>query len=175
MAIQSQLHWFTGDTTVQTNLLTTGVTEFNQSFALSSFGLSTAIINLFDQYAIFAVYCRISCTGSVTSATSFKLFTAIDYDNTNNLGSENLIQAYSSVSSMDFGEVSERYIEPCNAPALYSGSAFSNFGVARTWCDSTSATTPHYGLRVLARALGSGSVGSLNISISYVVVARNSI
>jgi len=173
--LQTQIHWFTSDASSNLALSPTGITEFNQSFSLGQTGVATPLSTLFDQYAIFAVYVRVAVTGLLPVGSSFNYYTAIDYDNTNNLSSVTALQAYGTVASSGFNEVQERYLEPCNAPALYSGSAFSHFGQARAWIDSSNTATPHYGLRIIANSLGTGGQGQLTVNVSYVICARNSI
>jgi hypothetical protein len=174
--MQTQIHWFTASQEVSATLLATGITEFNQSFNAAQVAIGGAITSLFDQYAIFAVYCRIVCTSSGFNGTAIPEYTtALDYDNTNNLGSLNTLLGYGTALTTPLNVVQERYIEPCNAPALYSGSAFSHFGQARMWVDSANTTTPHYGMRLIVNALGTGVTGTVVVNVTYVLCARNSI
>jgi len=176
--IQTQIHWFTCDYVITFSLASNAITEFNQAFSLVSCPTQfyTPISTLFDQYAIFCAYLRFNVNNSGASATSNNSYlTALDYDNSTNLGSYTALQAYGTVNESQVSEVQERYVEPCNAPALYSGGTFSHFGQARVWVDSVNTSTPHYGFRCIVAALGAGVTGQLNIEISLVVCARNSI
>jgi len=173
--ILTQIHWFSFDRKVQTTLSATVVTEFNQSFALSDHAaFSSAIATLFDQYALFAVYCKISASSTQASTANASLYTAIDYDNVSNLGTVTAISAFSTVVESGLGFVQERYIEPCNASPVYNGSVFTNFGQTRVWLNSSNLNTPHYALRVIAEALGTAGTGALTVETSYVICARNS-
>jgi len=174
--IQTQIHWFTASQILSTTLTVGAITEFNQSFNIAQTAIGGAITGLFDQYAIYAVNCRIIHNIVGANAVSVPEYvTALDFDNVNNLGSVNLLLGYGTAMTTDFNEVQERVIKPCNAPALYSGSGFSHFGQARMWVDSANTTTPHYGLRYIANALGTGVTGTVAINVTFVICARNSI
>jgi hypothetical protein len=174
--IKTQIHWFTVDCSLVFGLSVSSISEGNRSFALSDLSIGSAISTLFDQYAIFCVYARTNVTVSAATATSVpRYYTAIDYDNVTTLGSVAAIQAYGTVSHSSTVEVQERYIEPCAAPALYSGSAFNHFSQSRVWIDSVNTTTPHYGFRLIVDNLGAAAVGSVNVEFTYVICARNSI
>jgi hypothetical protein len=177
-SVQTQIHWFTADYSLAVNLNATSVTEANLAFSLSSLagGFATPLVTLFDQYAIFAAYVRVSVSVAGLLATAVPVYcTALDYDNVNNINTLSNIQAYSTVCETSLNEVQERYIEPCNAPALYSGSTFTHYGQSRMWVDATNPGTPHYGFRCLVAPTGTGSSGILNQTVSLIVCARNSI
>jgi len=173
---QTQIHWFQTSyqpaaTLNASNLLT----EFNQSFSLGQTGLVTPIAALFDQYAIFAVYVRviINVSSNASSTASLEYVTAIDFDNINPVGNFGNLQTYSTSTTTELSAVQERYIEPCNAPALYSGSAFSHFGQDRMWVDAANVSTPHYGFRCIVAPIGAGATGSITLEITTVICARN--
>jgi len=176
-SIQTQIHWFTCDFANSASLSTTTVTEMNQPFALNSLpsGFANAIAALFDQYAIYAVYARVLVNATVNVAANPRFFTALDYDNTTNLGSVTAIQQYGTVAESSLTEVQERYLEPCNAPALWTGSVFTGFGQSRMWCDSASQSIFHYGLRILVDSIGSGGTGTVNAEYSLVICGRQTI
>jgi len=176
-SLQTQIHWFTADFSNSASLSTSTVTEMNQPFALNSLpsGFTNAISALFDQYAIFAVYARVSVNATVNVSANPRFFTALDYDNSANLGSVTAIQQYGTVAESTFSEIQERYLEPCNAPALYTGSVFTGFGQGRMWCDSATTNVFHYGLRILVDSIGASGTGTVNAEYSLVVCGRQSI
>jgi hypothetical protein len=169
---QTNIHWF--QTSVDTNfaLSTSAITEQNQSFQLVNTAIAASIAGLYDQYAIFAVYIRVSSTGLPASSGSGRIITALDYDNVANLGSIATLLGYSTSTDTSSIEVQERYVEPCNAPALYNGSAFSAFGQDRMWVDCANTGVPHYGLRCIADIV-SNSGAVLNFKFTYIICARN--
>jgi hypothetical protein len=176
--LQTQIHWFQSSLQFTTALNATTITEFNFPFTLGDLAgpLSSSISILFDQYAIFAVNLRyiLNFSAPVTSASP-TYTTAIDYDNVGLLGNIILIRAFSTAVTSSVADVQERYIEPCNAPALYSGTGglFSNYGTARMWVDSANISTPHYGSRCIVSPLGAGTTGTLSVECTYVFCARN--
>lgn len=173
-ALQTQIHWIQTSTDSTVALANNAITEKNLTFQLSDTTVAGSIAGLFDQYAIFAVNVRIIVSNSATVATSPPLFTtAIDYDNVTNLGNLAVLRSYSTAVTSTVNEIQERYIEPCNAPALYSGSVFTHFGQSRMWVDTTNTTTPHYGLRMIVGSLGAAVTGVISFETTYVICARN--
>jgi hypothetical protein len=172
--MQTQIHWFQTTYLNSTGLANNALTEYNQTFQLNSTAIYGGIAALFDQYAIFAAYVRVIVNSTAPVATQVPaLVTAIDYDNTNAIGTLATLQGYSTSTVTGISEVQERYIEPCNSPALFSGSAFTHYGQARMWVDTANVSTPHYGIRTMVSALGSGVTGSLQLEITLVICARN--
>jgi hypothetical protein len=172
--IQTQIHWF--ETSYQNvfTLNTTTLTEVNYSFTLSNSAISTAIVALYDQYAIFAAYVRyVPVVANLVTTQAQGYCTALDFDNTNNLSSYATLAGYSTSQQTNLFEVQERYLEPCNAPALYSGAGFSHYGQSRMWVDSANATTPHYAIRCIVNPIGTGATGSVDVFTTLVVCARN--
>jgi len=172
--LQTQIHWFQSSCQFTQSLGANVLTEFNFPFSLGDLSVSGAIAALFDQYAIFAVNSRIAINSSPTVSTAIPVFmTAIDYDSVGNLGSVSKIKEYSTVCITTIAETQERYLEPCNAPALYSGAAFTHYGQSRMWVDASNVSTPHYGLRIIVAPLGAAVTGSIIVENTYVVCARN--
>jgi hypothetical protein len=166
--MQTQIHWFQSTVSQTANLSGSGITEANRSFLLNDVAYQSQLAQIFDQYAIFAVYIRVVVSGSFSNAA--RVVTAIDYDNTANIGNINTLMGYSTAAVATALEVQERYIEPCNAPALYNGSAFSAYGQDRMWIDTANTAVPHYGFRCIVDAATSGVI---NQTFTYVICARN--
>lgn len=172
--MQTQIHWLQTTQIYSQALANNAITEANLQFQLNATAIASGVTTLFDQYAIFAVYVRATVNSTSPVSTNTQQFiTAIDYDNITNLGSTSTLAGYSTALTTSLAETHERYIEPCNAPALYSGSTFSHYGQARMWVDCSNPGTPHYGLRCIVFALGSGVTGNVTFDISYVICARN--
>jgi hypothetical protein len=173
-ALQTQIHWITSSLQFTQTITAGGATEKNFSFSLGDLPIASSITALFDQYAVFAAFVRvITNVAGLDAGQSPTYTTAIDYDNVTNVGNIATLRTYSTALTTPISEVQERYIEPCNAPALYSGSAFSNYGQARMWCDSTNNSTPHYGFRFILSNLGGSSSGLVAFECTYVICARN--
>jgi len=173
--VESQIHWFRTDFSSSVAANTTTITELNTAFQLSSLPNVTSITNLFDQYCIFCVYGRFKFNGTLGTNTTSRYFTALDYDNVNNVGSVASIQRYGTMVESDLFSVQERYVEPCNAPALYNGSAFSAYGQDRMWVDSANGNVPFYGIRCLVDGIGAGGAGVMAAEFTVLVCARNNI
>jgi hypothetical protein len=172
--MQTQIHWFQTTFQLATALTSNNITESNIPFSLSQTALSSNLAALFDQYAIFACYVRTFVTSSSVTNTFTQVFTtALDYDNTGNLGSQATLLGYSTAATTSTAEVQERYLEPCNAPALYSGATFTHYGQARMWVDSANTSTPHYGHRCIVANLGTSATGVVTFDITMVICARN--
>jgi len=176
MNIRGQIHWVQGNFQRVSTLSASANTEVNYTFAVSDVSSLAGILSYFDQYCIYSIVITVQCNDVGVSATTEtgRGYTAIDYDNITNIGSENAISAYGTcVQFIPGRSVQQRFIKPCVAPAVYnSGSVFTGFGVGRCWLDSASPSIPHYGFRSYFAA---NTVSGLNIDylITYVIGLRN--
>jgi len=176
MNIKSMIYWVQEN--IQTNFAVASSTvESNYAFQISAINAVNSYLAIFDQYCIYAVYVRmIPNTEYPASGTLGSLATAIDYDNTNNLGSWTAIQDYGTVNitQVESGVSVERYIEPCVAPALFNaGGAFTGFGVGRYWVDSANSGVPHYGFRSYTN--GSTISYVMLVNVTYILGFRNTV
>jgi hypothetical protein len=176
MNIKSMIYWVQENT--QTNFgVASGTVESNYAFQISAINAVNSYLAIFDQYCIYAVYVRmIPNTEYPATGTLGSLATAIDYDNTNNLGSWTAIQDYGTVNitQVESGVSVERYIEPCVAPALFNaGGAFTGFGVGRYWVDSANSGVPHYGFRSYTN--GSTITYTMLVNVTYILGFRNTV
>jgi len=133
-----------GNAVSNTNPITAGF-----SFALNQISNYTSYTSIFDQYCIYAVNATITMRYNGTLNFNMgELVSAIDYDNASGVGFANL-QNYGSAQTLSVRpDLSvQRFIKPCVAPALFSGSTFTDYGIARAWVDSASPDTQHYGLK----------------------------
>jgi len=117
---------------------------------LSLFPDFTDFTNLFDAYRFECV--RVTFTpvqNNVLSASS-RLYTVIDYDDSNVLPSLTAAQEYDTlmVSTIDNTSAVTRVFRPRFAMAAYSG-VFTSFAQSsrNQWLDVASATVPNYGLK----------------------------
>lgn len=174
-----QIHWVQSQTRSSVTFNATGlVVEANQSFSLSSNVTDfTSFVAVFDQYCIHSAVVRIVPNFGALSTTvsTARIHTALDFDNVNNVTTENAIQQFSTCITVEAtpGKAVERVVKPCMAPAVWAGGAFSGYAVARMWLNSSTATVPHYGVRILT----AGASASLlcDIFVTVIVGFRNNI
>jgi len=148
--ISNQIYWVKSQLELTQTISASVPTEFNTSFALSGLTDTAGLAGFFDQYCIYSVIASITFNYSGTTPSGLgTMLTAIDYDNVGNLGSFAAVEAYESCLATKVSPTQsvQRLIHPAVAPALYSGSAFNNFGISRMWVDSANTATPHYGFR----------------------------
>jgi hypothetical protein len=165
-----QTHWFQGTLTSTVNTGTTGPTETNQLFYLSLFDVGSGIAAAFDQYAFYCVTVTVTPGTNISIGTNPRVWSAIDYDNVNNIGVAG-IQAFGSCTCTTLSNNSsvERFVKPCVDPSLYAG----GYGAGRFWVDSGSPTVQHFGVRLIFEPTNSNE--GMNITIKAVIAARSNI
>jgi len=175
--IANQIYWVKAQNQATTTVSTTVPTEFTQAFTLSQFTNSAGLSGFFDQYCIYSALVEVNFNYTGTTPGGFgTMYTAIDYDNVANLASATAYQAYESVltTKPTVGESVQRLIHPAVAPALYSGSAFNNFGISRMWVDCANTSTPHYGFRSYFVS-NVGTVLTATFDMTCIIGFRNNI
>jgi hypothetical protein len=132
------------------NVLVTSTTI--NSFGALSFTLSGILpdyanwVAVYDQYRIFAV--EVTFILNQGTGAQGEVFSVIDYDDTNNLGSLSDAMAYPNVIVSNLNNTVVRSFRPHVAVALYGGSTFTSYGnVADQWIDAASPGVPHYGIK----------------------------
>jgi hypothetical protein len=184
-SIQDQIHWLE-ESFLQTLALSSSgaVSEIAFGFNLSNFPGASSMAGLFDQYCLYAVAFRCYLENSTSSVPSQgvsygRIHTAIDFDSTGALSAETAIERYSTCMSSELivGKSYERFVKPCIASVTGSSNSSSNTGVAttRSWINSSSASVPHFGIRVLLVGNQTGTSPTLTISVTGVIGLRNSI
>jgi hypothetical protein len=173
------VHWITSTIRGSFSTNTTGVpVEANQSFILNqNVSDYSSYASVFDQYCIHSAVVRLTPQASTggSNQTYGRLITALDYDNVANLGSETLLLQYNTAveTELVIGKSMERAVRPALAPALWSGGAFSGYGVSRMWLNSTSTGVPHYGVRIMV--VGAGNQIAMDYIVTVIVGFRNDI
>jgi len=182
----SQPHWIqcTFNTVPALNAGGTA-TEATFAFSLNLFLSASAIVSLFDQYCIYMVSTRafleVSTTTAPTSSlVSFgRVYSALDFDSSNALGSEAIIQRYSTVQVSDLvhGKSYERNVKPVVGLVTGSGNSTTNSGVAlnRLWINSAFQQVPHYGIRYMFVGNQSATTPSVQIQVTAIIGLRNNI
>jgi len=174
--ISRQIYWVKSNLELAVTVSASAPTEFNTSFALSGLTDTAGLAGFFDQYCIYSVVVSINFNYSGTTPGGLgTMITAIDYDNVTNLGSFAAVEAYESalVTKVNPTQSVQRLVHPAVAPALYSGSAFTNFGISRMWVDSANTSTPHYGFRSFFIS-NVGTTLTATFDFAFVVGFRNS-
>jgi len=175
-----QIHWVQSSSRYSVSVAGSGaVTESNQSFSLyNNVNDYASYTSVFDQFCIWAAHVAVVCPVVVaapnsSSANLGRVLTAIDYDNVTNLGSENSLLEFNSVSVSSIlpGRSHERVVKPAVDISLYS----SSYGVGRVWVDSASYTTPHYGIRVMTVGANTSYTNGLDIIVTLIVGFRNNV
>jgi hypothetical protein len=132
---------------------TSGISESNFGFSLNQHPQVSSWTALFDQWCIPQVSISfMSFMSPSSTGTLAELHTAVDFDNSTNLGSLASLDDYESaqVDLLAFNKVVTRSVKPCIKPDT---SGASGNAVARSWIDSAFPGTLHFGIRaILAQA-----------------------
>jgi hypothetical protein len=172
----NQLFFVRQETTSTITASATTATETNISFtATLDMQQSAQYLAIFDQYylhcAIVTITNDIVITGSGNDLPL--VYTAIDFDNVNALGSIQAIQAFGTVNQdvLAPGKSVTRVIMPCIST---SASTFTGAAVTRLWVDSAFPNVPFYGFRSIVAPVVPTS-GVLNVCISVIWAFRNTV
>jgi hypothetical protein len=163
----NQIYWIKELTTQTFATSTTIPIETNIAFQLNNLGDSGNLASIFDQYCCYSATVSVSCDGTSVSNDAVTIFTAIDYDNVNNVGLTSLLE-YStcSESTVSKGTSLIRYIKPCIASNIYGSSGFGSFSTQRCWIDSNSTSVQWYGFRSIA--MQTLNVATMRVNIETV-------
>lgn len=174
-SIANQIYWIKGNVEGSATVSASVPTEVNKAFTLSDLTDLAGLTAFFDQYCLYSVIVNVNFnyTGTTPSGLG-TMATAIDFDNVANLGTISAIEAFESclITKVTASQSVQRLIHPCVAPALYGGSTFSAFGLQRSWVDSASPGTPHYGFRSFFIS-NVGTTLTATYDFTYVVGFRN--
>lgn len=167
--INSQIYWVQSNADNGIAISSSVPTFFGQTYAATDSSLTTSLCTSFDQYCIYAVYVRLTMQGAFGGTYSGTVVTCFDYDNVAALSTYN---AYLQYNSADEAALTsplsiERFLKPCVAAELYTGSVAGAYGVTRSWIDSSSNSIPHYGFR--AAFIGNTNSG-LVVTISWTTI-----
>jgi len=153
---------------------TSAITETNTGFYLNQHPQAGSWTTLFDQWCVpQASVTWYSKQAPGDSNTTPVMYTALDFDNTANLGTIAAIEDFSTcaVWRCNPDEPSHtRSIKPCTK-STQSGTA--NSGLSRSWVDCASSSIPFYGIRSIVD-VGSG-VQTITMVITVWFAFRNQI
>lgn len=130
---------------------TGGLVETNFSFTLNTHPEQAQWSALFDQWCIPQVAVTFTNTEAPGATGSLPtLTTAVDFDNTTNLGSATLLLEFENSQSVTLapGASHTRACHPCVKTMLASSGSSS--GVDRMWCDSSNPGGTWFGIRSIA-------------------------
>lgn len=175
----TQTYWTQLSINSTTASSTSAIVESNFAFGAASFPGMAAYLATFDQYCIYAAivtYSYLQENSAITSSVqNVRIHTAIDYDNTANIGLTAL-QSYSTYSASELGPNTSvvRFVKPCVSDSLVGSSAQVGSGIRRSWIDSAFNLVAHYGLRAI---FGQTVLSTVSIDVGVTIIAgfRNGI
>lgn len=172
---RQMIFWSKSVFSFSASITNTGVNENNISFALSNANPP----NLdFDQYCIYEVAACFSPALSTAPTTGYMgdLITAIDYDNLNTLGSEAVLDGYSTVNKHQIvcGKSLTRIIKPQVSSAVYYNGVTNAYAPMRVWVDKANTACPHYGLRTMTTSVSSANY-TMEITLTFILGFRNTV
>jgi hypothetical protein len=153
--LSNQLYWVKQK--FNSSAITTSATlvvETNFSFSLSLLTQVADFTAVFDQYYIAAVNIVFeSNVAPGASATFGQVYTALDFNSTNNINTVAAIESYDTckVSNLRAGKVISRSVRPC---VLSEVGGVATGGVERKWLDSSNTGILHFGIRCIVTATG---------------------
>lgn len=170
--IPEMLHWFRANAsygTITSN--NAAAVETNLSFRLTDCDLSGGLSALFDQYAIVELVVELlpKQNAIAESTPSGSIWTALDFDNTTNVGLAG-IRAFSSAVRSAAYEPIRRVLQPRVAVSVYKG-AFTAFANQRSWIDSGNTDVNHYGFRSVVEI--SANAVAWDVMATMAIVTRN--
>lgn len=154
---------------------TSAILEQNFSFSMSQHPQASSWLTLFDQYSIPQVTIEWDSTlppGSTTSSPM--LYTALDFDSVNNIGTIQRLEDFTSSEAHPMNPQHRfmRSVRPSTKDLVQTATGNSPAGVSGTiWVDSGEPTALFFGIRSI---LGIGT-GSVNITITIWYCFRNQI
>lgn len=174
---RAAIYWCESQVTVDYTITVAVNNENNIAFFANAVNLPTGFLTSFDVYCIYSVAVTFEVVVPSTSTAQYfgDIYTAIDYDNVNNIGSVSSLQQYSTIAthSLQIGRPVTRLIKPCVSPALFVSGASTGYTSARSWVDGAYPNVPHYGLRTVIP--NPPTSFTLRAVLNYVVGFRNTI
>ncbi len=153
-------------------------------FCLADLAQVSTFSALFDQYRIDRVHLRIRpkntsfFLASVASPNqaSPDIWLTADYDDGTAPTSVSDVKQYPQAVVLNAGDSADMIIEPAITPAVYSGGAFSGYGVEGSkWLDVANTSIPHFGAKLAITALQASATYSYQWDVEgwYQVSFRN--
>jgi len=150
-------------------------TNFTATTHINQFSSFAAV---FDQYKITELEVWLTPSGPGTApgyvqATTMKLYTVIDYDDSANLASTNAALQYQNVQIGRLDDGHYRRWRPHCAVAGYGGAFSSYLNIPAPWIDVASTAVQHYGLKIALDATTAANDVRIDMLIRVHVSFRN--
>lgn len=176
--ISSLIAWDVFKIDVTSLIFSSGTNESNTTVRMNSNAQFSQWTSLYDQYAIpmFTCIFRSNYPPGATYPAGM-MYTALDFDNANTLGSVQLIQDFSTCDEhlMTAGVVVQRSIRPSIKGVVGAVSGSQAAEVAGpVWLDSGTTDVSHFGIRCLLGPLATTAY-SVNIEVVIYYCFRNNI
>lgn len=169
--IRNRIVWFTAKIDLSDITGSTSIAETNYGFAFNQVQNYATWAALFDQYCIVQVSITWeSCVPPGSTGTLGVLHTALDFDNTTNVGSLAIIDSYetSQTDVMVPGKMVTRSCRPC---LKGDSNAVTSVTVLRSWLDMAQTGLNHFGIRSILGICTNNTV--LRVILTYWVALRN--
>jgi hypothetical protein len=134
------------------------------AFAVADIPNIASLSAAFDQYRIDRIQYRLRsrnnaiflASAAAPNYSSPVMYVAIDFDDNTAPTTLLEIQQYDNCQVISASDSMDIIIEPSITPSIFSGGAFSGYGVADGddyWLDLANTSIPHYGLKIGLSAL----------------------
>jgi len=165
-----QIHWVELTYSTVLGASSTGPTEANAYFNANFFNGFSDFSDCFDAYCLYSVTCAyVSIASGSTSGPPIRLHTAIDYDNTTNIGLPTIMEftSYQLDVLVATGNTSAiRYVKP--AVAIQVQNATTGLpvpgAIGRCWLDMAYSGTAHYGIRQIVDQFPTNTSSAVNVN-----------
>jgi hypothetical protein len=151
---------FTSSTGISSSTIyQTGATEVlgQIAFELADLSQVSTFSSMFDQYRIDRVHLRITPKNNSVFLASIAapnqslptVFVVVDFDDATAPSSVDELRQYSSCQEVGIGAAIDIVLQPSITPAVWSGGAFSGYGVTDSsmWLDIANTGIPHFGVK----------------------------
>lgn len=152
--VSNQVVWDVVKTNTTITTSSSALVETNFYWSLNSHPQSSSWATLFDQWCIPQFSATFQCAyPEGASASPGLLYTALDFDSSNNLGSVAALEDYSTCSAamLVSGQTVTRSVKPC-VKGYLAGTAQA--GLNRQWIDCALPAIPWYSIRSIVGVCG---------------------
>lgn len=156
-------------------------TQRNLTFSLNQLPNYSEFTNLFDKYRIHAIkltfYPRYSGNDLNPVVTPYpiipKIYSIIDYDDSNNLGSINEALEHPHCKIRLMTKQFSIYLKPRVLSEVYRSAISTSYSSKKCYVDMAQPDTPHYGVKMILDSTGSTAVVTMDIVAKYYFSCMN--
>jgi hypothetical protein len=173
----SNIYWRVESTRLsQISASTSGIVENNYSFSLTNLTDYSSLATVFDQFHIAQASIRFMSTTPLSSTGNLGDFhTAIDLDNTTNLGSTAAIDEYASAQVVILSPNRPYHTRSCRPCVKTTTATVASASIERLWLDcAVASAVPHFGIRSILAQVGTAGL-LIQPELSLWVAFRSSI